>query len=181
MFATLLYGLSIVLLTFVLWGFLDIVYNTIRLGVGPMPPPQRAVQLAIKQVQEHHKVIYDVGGGFGQTAKEFAQRFPNKSIRIIEISYFACFIAKINCKKFSNIRIEQKNFIVHNFEEGAYIYAYLYPSLMPKLFDTLQDWQGRLVCYTFSLRNRKADYIIDSSKKRGEELFVYEYKKSMSK
>ena len=170
--------LFVPILLFVIWGFVDILYVTVRFGVGPMPSSKRAIQIATTFVEHQHDVIYDIGGGFGRPAKYFAQTFPQKKIILIEISSFSCFIAKWYCRKSTNIEIHRGNLIHYNFQNNAFIYAYLYPSLMQNLSTRFKYWRGRVVSYTFSFRNHKEHQIFELSKSRSDKLYIYDFSKS---
>jgi hypothetical protein len=164
-----------------LWGFLDIVFITIKFGVGPMPSNKKAIEKAVELVQREHKIIYDLGGGFGSTAKYFATTFPKKNIIMIEISYFSCCIARLYCRNLPNVKIKRQNFLSTTFQDDAYIYAYLYPSLMRDLSQQFSNWNGRFVSYTFSLRNRKENHVLHLSNKISEKLYVYDFIKVSTK
>ena len=166
------------ILLFVTWGFLDVLYVTIRFGVGPMPSTKKAIQGAATFVENHHDIIYDIGGGFGRPAKYFSQIFPQKKIILIEISSFSCLIAKLYCRKITNIEIQRGNLLHYNFRDNAFIYAYLYPSLMQSLSKRLNDWKGCVVSYTFSFRNQKEHQIFEISKSRSDKLYIYNFSKS---
>ena len=166
------------ILLFVIWGFIDVLYVTIRFGVGPMPSTKKAIQQATTFVDSHHEIIYDIGGGFGRPAKYFAQVFPQKKIILIEISSFSCFIAKLYCRKIGNIEVQKGNFLHYNFQDDSFIYAYLYPSLMQNLSKTSNDWKGRIVSYTFSFRNQKEHQILELSKSHSDKLYIYDFRKS---
>ena len=166
------------ILLFVIWGFIDILYVTIRFGVGPMPSTKKAIQKAATLVESHQDIIYDIGGGFGRPARYFAQIFPQKKIILIEISSFSCFIAKLYCRKITNIEIQRVNLLHYNFRDNAFIYAYLYPSLMQNLFKRLKDWKGRVASYTFSFRNKKEHHICELSKSHSDKLYIYDFRKS---
>ena len=166
-------------LTVTTWGFLDIIYHSIRFGVGPLPSSMRAIRLACQEIQEDQNMIYDVGGGFGIATKYFAKRFPTKNIQMIEVSYFSCLVAKIYCMNISNVTIVHGNFLNHSFPKRSFLYMYLYPSLMEKLAEQLHNWEGKVVSYVFSFRNLQEKKRISISQHHGEQLFVYEFKKSM--
>jgi hypothetical protein len=168
-----------IILLFTIWGFCDIIFFAIRFGVGPMPSSKIAIQKATEHVEKHHEIIYDIGGGFGRAAKYFALQFPNKNIIMIEISYFSCFIARLYCRRIPNIEIQRQNLLQYTFQENSYIYAYLYPSLMKELLGIFQNWNGRLVSYTFSLRNRREDNVVQISTYSTDKLYIYDFQKSM--
>ena len=174
-----MYWILCFVLIVVTWGFLDITYHTIRNGVGPVPSSIKAVKLACEQIQEHHSIIYDVGGGFAISTKYFAKRFPEKTIVMLEVSYFSYAIAKFHCRNISNITIVHSNFLSHSFPTDSFLYVYLYPSLMKKLFHHLVDWEGMVVSYVFSFRNIQEKKRFFISHQSREQLFVYEFKKSM--
>lgn len=168
--------LLIPLLFFVIWGFIDILYVTIRFGVGPMPSTKRAFQEAATFVKRDQDIIYDIGGGFGRPARYFAHTFPQKKIVLIEISSFSCFIAKLYCWGIRNIEIQRGNLLHYNFQDDAFIYAYLYPSLMQNLTKRLSNWKGRIVSYTFTFRNQTESHIFELSKSHSDKLYIYDFR-----
>ena len=174
-----MYWILYLILIITTWGFLDITYHTIRYGVGPVPSSIQALKLACEQIQEQHKIIYDVGGGFAISTRYFAKRFPQKTIVMLEISYFSYLIAKFLCRNISNITIVHGNFLSFSFAKDSFLYVYLYPSLMRKLLHHLIQWEGVVVSYAFSFRNLHEKNRFFISHQSREQLFVYEFKKSM--
>ncbi|NQY94885.1 MAG: hypothetical protein HRT43_12020, partial [Campylobacteraceae bacterium] len=71
-----------------------IVYQTLMIGISPMPSSLMAVKNISKRVRNHkNKTLVDLGSGFGSLAIYLAFKNRDKKVIGYEISYFPWLIS----------------------------------------------------------------------------------------
>jgi len=81
-FLMLFFGLIVLLIT------VSIIYNTVKLGISPMPSSKKAY-IAMMQLADDtgSGTIIDLGSGWGNFVIRIAKKYPHRKIVGYELSY----------------------------------------------------------------------------------------------
>lgn len=147
--------LLIILLTIVL----VIAFNSIKIGISPMPSSKKvAIEILKLTKKSSYDTIIDLGSGFGSLAIFLAINQPRKKIIAYEISFFPYLISKIlkTIFRVKNLEIRKKDFLKENLK-NAVLVCYLFPKGMEKLEDKLFDEtiNTEIISSTFAFRHIK--------------------------
>ncbi|MDZ4784867.1 MAG: hypothetical protein SGJ02_02210 [bacterium] len=128
-------SLSYTLLTLLTLFVLLLYIPTFFYGVPYYPTHPKAYQEILKLLPEDSSDHFlDLGSGFGALLKFLAVRRPNMTFIGVEVSPLAWFVSKITLLPHSNIKIQFKDFWQVDLSGFKYVYAFLAPGPMPRLW-----------------------------------------------
>ena len=118
----------------------SLIYNTIKLGISPMPSSNKAYSTMSKLVDETGKgAIIDLGSGWGSFVIPIAKRNPQRQIVGYELSFLP-WLTSILLKKvmaLDNLTLYRQNFYNINLPVASVLVCYLYPDAMNKIKNKL--------------------------------------------
>ena len=146
----------------VLFITVSIIYNTVKLGISPMPSSNKAY-LAIMQLIEEAELetkagsIIDLGSGWGNFVIRIAKRYPQREIVGYELSFLP-WLTSMLVKKIlglKNLTLHRQNFYQADLSSASILVCYLFPQAMEKISDKLHLEQvgvNFLISNNFALR-----------------------------
>ena len=115
---------------------ISIVYNTIRLGISPMPSSSKAHLAMMQLVDETGKgTIIDLGSGWGNVVIRIAKRYPQRQIVGYELSFLP-WLTSMCIKKtlgLKNLTLHRTNFYLADLSKASVLICYLFPEAMEKI------------------------------------------------
>jgi SAM-dependent methyltransferase len=175
-----LFFLSLSLLVFVLFIFLNILY-TVFLKVPMLSTDKEVVENIVKNIDfSQAEKFYDLGSGNGKVSLEIARRFPDLECIGIELNIAAFCFSKIK-NIFSKCKVDYRfgNFFKANISDADVVFIYLFPGFMERIerkFKEELKCGAIVITNTFPLKNKKPEKIIENEKNLLGKLYIYEYK-----
>jgi len=83
-------------------------------------------------------VVYDLGCGDGRVLRYAAKVHPNAKFIGIEKNTIPYWLAKFRTRKYPQISILKQDFFQTDISNASSVYVYLFPSLMPRIFEKFQ-------------------------------------------
>jgi hypothetical protein len=148
----------------------------------PYYPSQVEVYAAVAQQLPTNKnfTFIDVGSGFAGMLRYLATRFPEAHFVGMELALLPYLVSKVRARSFPNLEIRWQNFWQEPLADYDFIYAFLAPPPMPRLFQKfMQQAKPQAVCLvnSFPLPGKPQAIIELSSAPRGngrqQVLYVY--------
>ena len=120
---------------FVLLLFLPTFFS----GVPFYPTDKRAYKQILNLIPDNQVITFlDLGSGFGSLLKYLARHRPKVNFVGVEISPLAYFLSKLRFIGSKNVRIIFKDFWSLDLSQYDYVYAFLAPGPMPKLWEKVK-------------------------------------------
>ena len=120
---------------------MSILYNTIKLGISPMPSSNEAY-LAMMQLADEtgSGTIIDLGSGWGNFVIGIAREYPHRKVVGYELSYLPWLISTFLKKAYGlkNLTLYRQNFYQADLSEASVLVCYLFPEAMIKISSKLQ-------------------------------------------
>lgn len=125
-------------------------------------------------------VLYDLGCGDGRLLRFGAERHPNAAFIGIEKNLMPYAIAKFRTRKLPNVTIIRGDLYAADISNATHVYAYLFPSLMPKVLEKLQRELkpgGIAVSCDFRMEAKEPARIIRTGRRSGlgGMIFIYSF------
>lgn len=128
----------------VLFITVSIIYNTVKLGISPMPSSNKAY-LAMMQLIDEAGLetkagsIIDLGSGWGNFVIRIAKRHPKKTVVGYELSYLPWLISSLLKKLLGlkNLTLHRQDFYQADLSSASILVCYLFPQAMNKISDKL--------------------------------------------
>ncbi len=140
-FLMLFFGLIVLLIT------VSIIYNTVKLGISPMPSSKKAY-IAMMQLADDtgSGTIIDLGSGWGNFVIGIAKKFPHRKIVGYELSYLPWLTSSLLKKAYGlkNLTLYRQNFYQADLSEASVLVCYLFPEAMIKISNKLQLEQSNI-------------------------------------
>ena len=124
----------------------SIIYNTVKLGISPMPSSNKAY-LAMMQLIDETEIetkagpIIDLGSGWGNFVIRIAKRYPQRRIVGYELSFLP-WLTSMLVKKIlglKNLTLHRQDFYQADLSLASILVCYLFPQAMDKISDKLQQ------------------------------------------
>ena len=131
---------NVLLLIAAVFITLSLLYNTVKLGISPMPSSKKAYNAIASLVDETgSRPIIDLGSGWGNFVIRIAKRNPQRQIIGYELSLLPWFISVLVKKilGLNNLNLHRKNFYQVKLPTASVLVCYLYPEAMIKIKNKL--------------------------------------------
>ena len=144
----------------------SLIYNTVKLGISPMPSSKNATKAMMKLVDETGTgAIIDLGSGWGNFVIPMARRNPQRQIIGYELSLLPWLSSTLLKKVFGlkNLTLYRQNFLNANLPTAAVLVCYLYPMAMDRIKRKLMLEQPKidfLISNNFALPSCQAIKVI---------------------
>jgi hypothetical protein len=141
-------------------------YNTIKLGISPMPSSSKAYHAMLKLIDETGSgPIIDLGSGWGNFVIPMAKNRPQRQVVGYELSLLPWFTSVLLKKLLGlhNLTLHRKNFYQEYLPEAAVLVCYLFPAAMNKIADKLRAEQPKidfLISNNFALPSLQPSTVI---------------------
>ncbi len=171
----------LVILSFLLVSLGSILFDTLRLGISPMPSSKKAKMAMLSFVPKGMTgILYELGSGWGGLAIILARKNPLAHVFAYELSFIPWLFSLLMKRVFGikNLHFLRKDFYQADLSDAAAIFCYLFPKAMLNLEIKLSKELKAgtiVVTNTFALPNAKAKktiYLEDFSATR-----IYLYRK----
>jgi len=140
-FLMLFFGLIVLLIT------VSIIYNTVKLGISPMPSSNKAY-LAMMQLADEtgSGTLIDLGSGWGNFVIGIAKKYPHRKIVGYELSYLPWLVSSLLKKIYGlkNLTLNRQNFYQADLSDASVLVCYLFPEAMKKIGNKLQLEQSTI-------------------------------------
>lgn len=125
----------------------SLIYNTVKLGISPMPSSSTAYNTMMELVDETGSgAIIDLGSGWGNFVIRIAKRSPQRQIVGYELSLLpwltSTFLKKVLGLK--NLTLHRQNFYNEKLPTASVLVCYLYPEAMNKIKNKLLIEQPKI-------------------------------------
>lgn len=122
----------------------SIIYNTVKLGISPMPSSNKAY-LAMMQLIDEAEIetktgpIIDLGSGWGNFVIRIAKRYPQRQIVGYELSFLPWLTSTLLKRLFrlENLTLYRQDFYQADLSSASVLVCYLFPQAMKKISDKL--------------------------------------------
>lgn len=135
--------LLIILLTLVvLFIALSIIYNTVKLGISPMPSSSKAHRAMTPLLDKTGSdTIIDLGSGWGNVVVAIAKQYPHRQIVGYELSYLPWLISTLFKKalRLNNLTLYRQDFYQADLSKACVLVCYLFPEAMEKISQRLTE------------------------------------------
>jgi hypothetical protein len=120
---------------------ISIIYNTVKLGISPMPSSNKAY-IAMMQLADEtgSDPIIDLGSGWGNFVIRIARKYPHREVVGYELSYLPWLISTLLKKAYGlkNLTLYKQNFYQADLSDASVLVCYLFPEAMIKISNKLQ-------------------------------------------
>ena len=119
---------------------LSLIYNTVKLGISPMPSSSKAYNIMMKLIDETGSgAIIDLGSGWGNFVIRIAKRNPQRKIIGYELSLLPWLTSTLlkRVLGLKNLTLHRQNFYNVNLPTASVLVCYLYPKAMDKIKNKL--------------------------------------------
>ncbi|WP_303722170.1 class I SAM-dependent methyltransferase [Malonomonas rubra] len=151
---------AILALTFVI--SLSIVWNSLRVGITPVPSSKKARQTILQAAEAAaaEGAILELGCGWGHLALLLAQKYPHRQVIGYEVSLFPWLFSLLlkRLRRADNLLLLKRNFLGSELPPAALAICYLHPGGMTKLAKKLREERPQidmLISNTFALPDRE--------------------------
>ncbi len=144
----------------------SLIYNTIKLGISPMPSSSKAYHAMLKLIAETGSgTIVDLGSGWGNFVIPLAKSQPKRQIIGYELSLLPWLTSLLAKKLFAldNLTLYRENFYHAKLPKASVLVCYLYPQAMSKINDKLRVEQPNvdyLISNNFALPSWQPEQVI---------------------
>ena len=129
----------------VLFITVSIIYNTVKLGISPMPSSNKAYLAMMQLIDEvglEKKTgpIIDLGSGWGNFVIPIAKQYPQREIVGYELSFLPWLTSTLVKKilGLKNLTLHRQDFYQADLSSASILVCYLFPQAMDKISDKLQ-------------------------------------------
>ena len=161
----------------------SLIYNTLKVGISPMPSSSKAYNVMMKLVDETGTgPIIDLGSGWGTFVIRIAKKNPQRQIVGYELSLMP-WLMSILFKKIlglKNLTLHRQDFYKTSLPAASVLVCYLYPEAMSKIQDKLlleQPEVDFLISNNFALPSRKPDKIVQLNDFYKSPVYLYKIAK----
>jgi len=154
---------AVMLLITAVFITVSLIYNTLKVGISPMPSSIKAYNVMMKLVDETGTgSIIDLGSGWGSFVIRIAIKNPERQVVGYEVSLLPWFLSVLLKKIFGlkNLTLHRQNFYEADLSTASVLVCYLYPEAMSNIQHKLLLEQPNidfLISNNFALPSRKAD------------------------
>ncbi len=123
----------------------SIIYNTIKLGISPMPSSNTAFKAVSQLIDESDTgTVVDLGCGWGNLVIRLACRYPQRQIIGYELSLLPWLTTKIisKCLRLKNLTLYKQDFYQADLSDASLLICYLDPQAMYKIKKKLVSQPG---------------------------------------
>ena len=144
----------------------SITYNTVKLGISPMPSSKKAYQAVNRLIDESETgPIIDLGSGWGNLVIRMAKEYPQREVIGYELSILPWLTTSalkyILCLK--NLTLYKQDFYHADLSSASVLVCYLFPAAMAKIKIKLQLEQPKinyLISNNFALPSSQFEKVI---------------------
>lgn len=125
----------------------SIIYNTVRLGISPMPSSHKAYRTMMQLADETDSgTIIDFGSGWGNLVIPIAKRYPHRQIIGYELSYLPWLTSRLlkQLLGLKNLTVHRQDFYQADLSSASVLVCYLFPQAMQKISDKLRLEQSNV-------------------------------------
>jgi predicted RNA methylase len=135
----------------------SIIWNTLSLGIGPVPSTPRVRKAVLAMVPSTLEgELHELGAGWGGLALALARHCPRARVIAWERSLVPFLVLLVRQKLgVANLEVRYADFFTARFEQATAIVCYLFPEAMRRLDPCLRASCRRdtlIVSHTFALR-----------------------------
>ena len=149
---------------------------TIWTGIPYYPSNRKAYQAVMKLLPKERAFRFiDLGSGFAGILKFLSRKFPNGNFEGYEISPLPILLSKVGLALRPNVEIHASNFWNVNLAEYDYVYAFLAPGPMPKLWEKVKSEMrpgSTFITNTFQI-DAKPTEIVNLSPDGSRSLYIF--------
>ncbi|MBS3916271.1 MAG: methyltransferase type 12 [Sulfuritalea sp.] len=161
----------------VLAGLTLVFWTTFR-GEVPLFLSSRATADALLRLMEGQLGlrVVDLGAGTGNLLRRLAQSRPDARFTGVEHAPLPYLIARWNARGLANLAVERRDIWRRPLGDMDLVYAFLSPSVMPRLWDKARAEMlpgALLVSSSFPVPDVTPEQVIEVPDKRGTRLFCY--------
>ncbi len=163
------YQLILAVIAFIalLLSLLIAISNIISMALGA-PAVSSPRHELWKKFAANDKTLLDLGCGMGNICVAAAPYF--RHVYGIEYSPWYYLVSRLRTRHLKNVSIIHGNFFTTKWPQTDYIYAYLFPDLLTKLYPRLKESQAIVLSLSFPINAVKADKVVDNGKKK---MYIY--------
>ncbi len=169
----------ILLLLIILTIQVSLLFYWLKLGVPFVPSKNKIISSIIENIPfSGGKKFYDLGSGDGEMLFTLAKKYPETQFIGLELNPVLCLFSKIFHRQ-PNLVFRRENFFQTDLRDADYIYLFLYPELMNKIFPKLKSELGPeavVLSNQFQFQDVEPEMIFPSSRPL-ETLRVYKLSK----
>jgi len=146
--------------TLLLWGIglgvaICIVWDTLRLGISPMPSSKKSFDTLKEYLPDlDDGKICELGAGWGGVAQRLAAHYPTHRIEAYESAWISWMFLVLRFWRHPRVTVHRQNFLHIPLPQAQLYYTYLYPGGMQALATKLES-EGQKdsiwVSFTFAL------------------------------
>lgn len=169
------------ILTLTFGASLSLVWNSLRVGITPVPSSRKARQAILTAAElAPEGTIIELGSGWGNLALALAKKYPERQVIGYEISLIPWLVSTILKQLLGtqNLTLRKKNFYSCELPPAALLISYLYPGGMNKLAKKLireKPAVQMLISNTFALPETELAKIIRLDDLYRSPIYVYSF------
>ncbi len=141
-----------------------LVYDSLRLGISPMPSTHHVHKVCKEHLPKSNlRVICDVGSGWGGMLAFFQKRYPRARIIGVESAVLPWLVSKVRFIKRKRVEVFYADYRRKKLPQADLYYTYLFPKGMRELASQIKrqgvtgSW---LVSLTFALPEKHPEKIV---------------------
>ena len=159
-----------------------IVWDSLRLGISPMPSSRRVFETLKEHLPElKDGDICELGAGWGGMAYKLAEHYPKHRVAAYENALISWIALKLRFWRHPRISVHRQNFLKKPLPQAQLYYTYLFPGGMQALAKKLER-EGQhdyiWVSFTFALPGHQPVKTLTLSDIYRSKIYFYEIKSS---
>lgn len=167
-----LYILALALIVLIVFICFWVLLLRSLFSTAPFVPIPKSIlaQITTSLAIPNGGIVYDLGCGDGRVLCHAAKIHPNARYIGIEKNTIPYWLAKFRTRKYPQISILKQDFFKTDISNANSVYVYLFPSLMPRIFEKFQKELkpgATVVSCDFRMHEKEPQEIIRTGRRIG--------------
>ena len=157
---------------------LCIVWDSLRLGISPMPSSKKVFEAVKEHLPELEEgEVCELGAGWGGVAYKLAKHYPKHRVAAYENAVISWLALKLRFSRHPRVNVHRDNFLKSPLPQARLYYTYLYPGGMKALAKKIElecQHDCIWVSFTFALPGHKPIKTLTLSDLYRSKIYFYE-------